>query len=187
MLTVKMVILRYHGSGLIPLTYAEAVRTIFTQCPPTVVVQWWLFDLGATARADDPGTALTLEFTSSQVQAIRERARSRPGVPPDHIPVAFVRTIRPPRGLWGMGMLPPAVAGYTHAGICAVADPPAGGARLPHVLAHEIGHWFLGPGHVGDRQNLMWQDPNTAPHATHLTTDQCRMIRGKHPNPGLRW
>lgn len=149
-------------------------------------MNWRIFDENAADTNTDIGAGSPLVFAGSQIAAIRARARGYPGIPAEHIPVAFVHEVRPPRGLWGLGQETFPVAGYTEGGICAVGDPPAGGARLVHVLAHEIGHWFLGAGHVSVPTNLMWRDPNITPGATQLTADQCRGIRGKRLNPSLQ-
>jgi hypothetical protein len=176
---MRLRIVKYHGSTQNPESYAREVQRIFARCG--INVSWTIRIANRTETIHDLREDLDLCY--GVWTGDPERVKTRAGVPRPtrgQVPVAFVRAIK--KFTWSLTYNPEptgsmSVVGFTDEGLCSVNNR----ARQPHVLAHEVGHFFLGPGHVGDQDNLMWQDPNNSTRSTGLTAEQCRRITSQLP------
>lgn len=168
-------VVKYDGSTLQPqLFVAEALR-IFS--PHNITVRWTYKIATPQESIDDLGDDLDLCFGvfTSDPENVKARVGMRSPLR-GHVPVAFVRALKKRTGTLTYNPEPSgpmSAVGFTSEGLCAVTNQ----VRQLHVLAHEVGHFFLGPGHSLDRSNLMWNDPNRTSNSKQLTSGQSRAIR----------
>jgi hypothetical protein len=143
---IDLKILQYRGSTIFPNALQQTVRDIYDQCD--IGVRFYILPRPSMTetRSDLHGDE-TLNFPEhGRPSADAEAAKIRAGATASHeVPVAFVQRI--------VVSGRPSPAGTTRFGLCAVSNY----ASYPaNVLAHEVGHYFLGRGHVtGNPARLM--------------------------------
>ncbi len=176
---IRLFIIKYSGSTLNPTEYVESARSIFGVCG--IEIRWNLITPNETQTQADLGNddcELYYHCNSQYPGRVKARIQGHYDPRSSHIPlnrrqvpVAFVKSIATQRGC---GPLMRGYAGYTDEGLPSVCN----NSNHPHILAHEIGHFF-GEDHDprSRTNNLMYLNPNLPGYScTELDTGQCQRI-----------
>lgn len=167
---ILLKIVQYQGSSITdPNIDVQIANHIYNQCNNLNVAAAPVNNVDALNSLSDLRGDTSLDFDSRvEVDAVKRRANAN-GI--GEVPVAYVQDIllNNRRGF----------SGYTLHGLVAVSNR----SRQPHILAHEVGHFFdlVHDGH-GSR-DLMYEDPETITyipsHPPRLLLSDCRTLRSR--------